>query len=102
MQKKYLISLIGLIFAIPFVSVFASTPCAETLGMGSCDFDRTPSGLSIAPPISYSVNFTSTIVCPYSGGSNYWGLAYQNAENTAYVGYSEMIDISNCKHCLHA
>lgn len=100
MKNKYLISLIGLLFAIPFVSVFASTPCDDPFDgfpSASCNYTRTPSGLSITNPIVYDL--TVDLGGSYNPADfSYWGLAYQNAENTAYIGYSEIIPLTELTH----
>lgn len=74
MQKK-LLSLIGLLFAIPFVSVFADNT-----------FIRTPTGLNVTSPISYDV----TITVPYCT-TDFWGLGYQNEAGDGYQALSDFV-----------
>lgn len=75
MKNKYLISLIGLLFAIPFVSVFADNT-----------FTRTPTGLNVVSPISYDV----IITVPYCT-TDFWGLGYQNEAGDGYQALSDFV-----------
>jgi hypothetical protein len=75
MNKKYLLSLIGLMFAIPFVSVFADNT-----------FTRTPTGLNVISPLSYDV----VITVPYCT-TDFWGLGYQNEAGDGYQALSDFV-----------